>query len=160
MKKDNEEQKVNDPGRRSALKKMAVGAGAVAGISLLPDKWSIPVVESIVVPAHAETSGPAPLPSVTVTIINNSSLGVGFDYTGPSGTEEVGNLATLSSLTVQAKPLSEMIIHPEGHVGFLDYVGDGVASTLVIDISATESRFIGNLGPGASGTVTITDSRG
>ncbi len=44
--------------RRKVIKTIAVGAGVLAGYSVLPDKWIRPVVGQIVLPAHAATSGP------------------------------------------------------------------------------------------------------
>lgn len=56
--------------RRKVLKKLAVGTVAVAGCSVLPSKWTSPVVEFGALPAHAVTSGtpvaatePAPEPA-------------------------------------------------------------------------------------------------
>jgi hypothetical protein len=49
-------------GRRQLLKALAAGGGAVAGAALLPGQWAKPVVEVGVLPAHAQTSGPLPLP--------------------------------------------------------------------------------------------------
>ncbi len=43
--------------RRNAIKKIAVGVGALAGYSVLPKQWIKPVIDSIVLPAHAQTSG-------------------------------------------------------------------------------------------------------
>ena len=43
--------------RRKAIKKIAVGVGALAGYSVLPEKWTRPIIGQIVLPAHAETSG-------------------------------------------------------------------------------------------------------
>jgi hypothetical protein len=51
--------------RRKLLERVALG-GAAISVSLLPSRWVKPVVETIVVPAHAQVSGPspsAPLPS-------------------------------------------------------------------------------------------------
>jgi hypothetical protein len=49
--------------RRKALKKIAAG-GAVAGVLALSGKWSKPVVDSIILPAHAQaTNGAAPPPT-------------------------------------------------------------------------------------------------
>ena len=53
------------PGRRDALKKILVGAGVVTGAQLLPDEWTKPVVDSIIVPAHAQSSGGGPVPSTS-----------------------------------------------------------------------------------------------
>ncbi len=43
--------------RRKVLKKLAVGTAAVAGCSVLPSKWTSPLVEFGTLPAHAVTSG-------------------------------------------------------------------------------------------------------
>jgi len=43
--------------RRKVLKKLAIGTVAVAGYSVLPTKWTSPVVEFGALPAHAITSG-------------------------------------------------------------------------------------------------------
>lgn len=42
--------------RRKLLKSIAAGSGAVVAGRTLPDSWSRPVVDSIVLPAHAQTS--------------------------------------------------------------------------------------------------------
>lgn len=53
--------------RRQAMKKIAVGVGVLAGYSVLPEKWTRPIVGQIVLPAHAATSGDAPVESNTTT---------------------------------------------------------------------------------------------
>jgi hypothetical protein len=45
-------------GRRKAMRKLAVGAVTLAGCSMLPEKWTSPLVEFGSLPAHAATSGP------------------------------------------------------------------------------------------------------
>jgi hypothetical protein len=42
--------------RRTAMKKIAVGVGALAGYSVLPERWTRPMVGQIALPAHAATS--------------------------------------------------------------------------------------------------------
>ena len=42
--------------RRAALKNIAAGAGVIAGSQALPERWLKPVVSSIVMPVHAQTS--------------------------------------------------------------------------------------------------------
>jgi len=46
-----------DKSRRSALKKLLVGAGVLAGYQVLPKRWATPIIEQVVLPAHAQTSG-------------------------------------------------------------------------------------------------------
>lgn len=57
---NNDASKTNDSSpansRRTALKGIATGAGMIAGSQTLPDRWLKPVVSSIVMPAHAQTS--------------------------------------------------------------------------------------------------------
>lgn len=43
--------------RRMVLKKLAIGTAAIAGCSVLPGKWTSPLVEFGALPAHAVTSG-------------------------------------------------------------------------------------------------------
>lgn len=43
--------------RRSVIRKLAVGTVALAGCSVLPAKWTTPLVEFGALPAHAITSG-------------------------------------------------------------------------------------------------------
>lgn len=47
----------NDITRRTALQKIAAGVGVVAGISILPESWTSPLIGRVVLPAHAATSG-------------------------------------------------------------------------------------------------------
>ena len=46
-----------DAGRRSAMRKIAVGVGVLASYSVLPESWTKPIIGQIVLPAHAGTSG-------------------------------------------------------------------------------------------------------
>ena len=45
------------PSRRRILKTIAAGGGAVVAGKTLPQSWYKPVVETVVLPAHAQTSG-------------------------------------------------------------------------------------------------------
>ena len=41
------------PLRRKTIKTLAVGVGALAGSTVLPEKWVTPIIQGIVLPAHA-----------------------------------------------------------------------------------------------------------
>jgi hypothetical protein len=43
-------------GRRKLLKSVVAGGGAATVAKLMPDQWSRPVVDSVVLPSHAQTS--------------------------------------------------------------------------------------------------------
>lgn len=55
------------PSRRQLLKALIATGGAVTASTLLPGKWSKPVVEVGVLPAHAQVSPPTSTPTPTPT---------------------------------------------------------------------------------------------
>jgi len=59
--------------RRRVIKRLVVAGGAAATSHLLPDRWTKPVVESVLLPAHATSS-------LNVTLIR---LNVTVDQAGP-----------------------------------------------------------------------------
>ena len=70
-----EEKIVHDPEdrvRRQALQKIIAGAGMVAGYHVLPDKWIRPVVDKMVLPAHAATSVPSLNDPCTLTLLSGN----------------------------------------------------------------------------------------
>jgi len=48
--------------RRKLLKSIAAGSGAIVAGKSLPESWSRPVVDSVMLPAHAQTSTAPPAP--------------------------------------------------------------------------------------------------
>ena len=49
--------KKSSENRRKLLKSIATGSGAVIAGRSLPESWSRPVVDSVLLPSHAQTSG-------------------------------------------------------------------------------------------------------
>ena len=43
--------------RRTLLRAAGIGAVGLTGISQLPEKWKRPLAESVLLPAHAQTTG-------------------------------------------------------------------------------------------------------
>jgi len=68
----NDQTKQSDS-RRKIIKRLLAGGGVVATGQLIPDKWAKPVVESVLLPAHATSS-------LNVTLIR---LNVTVDQVGP-----------------------------------------------------------------------------
>ena len=60
------------PARRKVLKTIAAGGGAVALGKSLPEQWSKPVVDSVLVPAHAQAT-PGPQRSVVLVELQQAS---------------------------------------------------------------------------------------
>ena len=52
--------KESNESRRKLLKSIAAGSGAIVAGKSLPEKWTKPVVESVLLPAHAQSSPPSP----------------------------------------------------------------------------------------------------
>jgi len=71
------DKKSNDS-RRKLLKSIAAGSGAVVAGKSLPESWSKPVVDSVMLPAHAETS-----PTETRAVQFNKTLGYDLPYSWP-----------------------------------------------------------------------------
>jgi hypothetical protein len=47
-----------DDSKRKTLRNILMATGALAGTQVLPSKWSKPVLDTVVLPAHAGISGP------------------------------------------------------------------------------------------------------
>ncbi|MBN1180093.1 MAG: twin-arginine translocation signal domain-containing protein [Anaerolineae bacterium] len=76
--------------RRELLKLLAAAGGAVAASTALPSEWTKPLVETGVLPAHAQTSEPIDIPDTLVGIQWNSGMELAdLDLRG------VGNGATV-----------------------------------------------------------------
>ena len=90
--------------RRRLLKSIAAGSGAVVAGKSMPNSWSKPVIDSVVLPAHAETTddtGSNPTTTVAPTTTPATPCSGCFDYfiagssvryiqgTYPAGTVEV-----------------------------------------------------------------------
>ena len=89
--------------RRSVLRKMAVGTAALAGCSVLPEKWVTPLAEFGTLPAHATTSG------ALEAIIEELSQGIeesqdadtqGADAQAAAAPEVQGNRGYANQLTI------------------------------------------------------------
>lgn len=63
---------VDKVNRREVVKSVTVVVGGVVTVLALPAKWTKPIVESIIVPAHAATSA---APAVTTTTAAPTTTG-------------------------------------------------------------------------------------
>ena len=53
------ENKINED-RRKVVKQIAIVGTVITGLPALPEKWTRPLIEKVIVPAHAQTSPPPP----------------------------------------------------------------------------------------------------
>jgi len=140
----NSENKVNNTttpvsnGRRAVLGKLGLGAISGVSIAAMPDKWLKPVVETVLLPAHAEsTITTRSLPKcypVAVRVFD-------FDSTPPSG----GNASFKIELTSTAPDV-------ENQVNVTASVDNGsLVGTVTGDLYVGNSLIFAWTGPGVSG---------
>ncbi len=67
--------------RRRLLKTIGAGGGAIVGAKSLPDKWVAPLVESVTLPAHAQTT-PGGLIALSGGVANVVATGDGAEFRG------------------------------------------------------------------------------
>ncbi len=68
--------------RRRLLKTIGAGGGAIVGAKSLPDKWVAPLVESVTLPAHAQTTPGGVLIALSGGVSNVVATGEGAEFRG------------------------------------------------------------------------------
>ena len=56
---DNKDESTTSKDRRSVLKSVVAGSAVVTGSAALPEKWSKPLTNAVILPGHAETTDTA-----------------------------------------------------------------------------------------------------
>ena len=75
---------MSDKSRRKLLKSIAAGSGAIVAGKSLPESWSKPVVDSVMLPAHAQTSPGEPECNESIVYTNIIDAGTGFVIPWPT----------------------------------------------------------------------------
>lgn len=129
--------------KRKLIKSIAVGSGAIVAGKSLPESWSKPIVDSVMLPAHAQTSTPTTTPApCDDPVLDQSNVVLTGDFVirDPSGQTSGGTATgTLSNTSSVPISISENLVVTPPSVG--------------ISFSVTTP---GTLQPGASGDVTIS----
>jgi hypothetical protein len=108
------DKKSNDS-RRKLLKSIAAGSGAIVAGKSLPENWTKPVIDSVVLPAHANTSPEPPPPPppagltgifLTTETIMVSTVEGQFPLAVAVRSDIVNNVATVTGV-VGSVPISE-----------------------------------------------------
>jgi hypothetical protein len=100
----------NNQSRRKALKKIAVGVGALTGYSVLPQKWTQPIIDNIVLPAHAQTSGVTAANQLTLSLLSGDqssevvSIGIDGQVYPPTANQQLDITIEGSYGTAEAMP--------------------------------------------------------
>lgn len=90
---------MSNKSRRKLLKHIAAGSGAIVAGKNLPESWTRPVVESVILPAHAGTSRCTDSGTVTVTFsaVTNTlsaatnTLNIDLGFTDEDGTYDTSS---------------------------------------------------------------------
>ena len=107
---------MSDKSRRKLLKSIAAGSGAVIAGKSLPESWVKPVVDSVMLPAHAQTS------TCAFGITATSTLP--FSLTPPGPNVPFGLEGTIT-VTVTPAPADGETILLEGFVDGA-YIGEDI----------------------------------
>ena len=75
-------EKKSSESRRKLLKSIAAGSGAIVAGKSLPESWKRPVVDSVMLPAHAQTSPPST--TFSCSVVGQATINVsGGEVAGP-----------------------------------------------------------------------------
>ena len=112
--------------RRRIVKGLAAGAGAVVWHSALPSRWTTPIIESISLPAHAQTSMPIPARCTDLVMKQVKGTSQSQNLTvSASGKFPVNQVGQVFYITFEA--YTEAVItgmEKNGEEGFLTSVAD------------------------------------
>ena len=152
---------MSDKSRRKLLKSIAAGSGAVIAGKSLPDSWSRPVVDSVMLPAHAQTSQPQAFSQTitqNTTLITPTPLNFDFDVTGltPTGAGliTVTAFADLGLFVGGADPTEFITVHAERNRGSIrvvyasrvqcDVHGSSGPESMPISLAQLQAAIAGN----------------
>ena len=96
--------------RTNNRRKVLLGlTGGIAGASQLPSKWTKPVIDSVILPAHAQTSATTAAPTTTMA---------------PLPTNFRGNISLAVSLTSNQRDSIFSALIPKAYAGTMNPTGD------------------------------------
>jgi hypothetical protein len=139
--------------RRKLLKTITVGSGAVVSTQVLPEHWVKPIVNSVLLPVHAQTS---PVYSCAVTGDDDFDITINFPVVGPV-IYTVTNTGTGALTGVSAN-----IVADDGSTGGLEYTGqifaipNPLAAGASFDFVSLSNVSAPQCGLGGAGTITIS----
>ena len=149
--------------RRTLLKSIAAGSGVIISGKSLPENWTKPVVDSVLLPAHAQTSRVEPSPGDTVGnfgafVTDLSRVRINFctslEYSGGSGTTGTATVqGTIDGISFREEDLPWPPGTVEGQV-----LGSGGITNYTIDlgfVSGTSPNRTLSVGVELSGAITF-----
>jgi len=148
-----------DRSRRSALKKLAIGAGVLTGYQVLPIQWTKPLIEQVVLPVHAQTSGFSltdPCESVTLVSGNQDSTTVIINVQGsvspPTANVAIFIVATVTGGTGESTT-ANTVTNTNGQYTLNGIVVNGGPGIISVNVEITAAGATGS----ANCSVTVPD---
>lgn len=155
--------KKSSESRRRLLKTFAAGGGAIVAGNTLPEKWTKPVVDSVMLPTHAETSPQDTQPQVTRLYESTQSADACRGSSrGPAQTTDlnfdVSGLVPASLGTVEATICGDIGDDEETYTVSIEGTTLGQIGPGPNDNSCTSRTFsnVDLTAAAADGTITIT----
>ena len=136
-------QDTENPTRRKLIKSAVAGGAVVTAAELMPTNWTKPVIQSVVLPAHAATT----MLTYTVTVTNNTTE---LALTPAVVVVHGGNYAPPGAGGMASAGLE--VLAESGHPG--EYITESTAA------GGMASHTEGPFGPGEMRTVDITAAAG
>jgi len=140
-----------DRSRRSALKKLAIGAGVLTGYQVLPKHWTKPLIEQVVLPVHAQASGLSltdPCETITLESGNQDSTTVIINVQGsvspPTANVAISIVATVTGGTGESTT-ANTVTNSNGQYTLTGMVVKGGPGITSVNVEITAA--------GATGTV-------
>lgn len=137
--------------RRKLLKSIAAGSGAVVAGKSLPENWVRPVVDSVVLPAHAQATGGAPTSDGSTTLRRLTSSGVitNPNVMAPATGSRVAEKPDILEILVPSAHAAACAV--EGQCGSVSFTSTNNGTLTVTNVG--DSPFVLNASHAASGMV-------
>ncbi|MCK5359283.1 MAG: hypothetical protein KAJ95_01580 [Gammaproteobacteria bacterium] len=131
----------NNTGRRKLLKSVVAGGGAATVAKILPDQWARPVVDSVMLPSHAQTSkspfgpfvnasGPFVLNETDVQMAEQGFSEELLEFFAPAAHAGIGGCIALESMSFTANSSGDSFL-----------CGEYNLSTQVIAVQVSNGSF-------------------
>lgn len=103
--------------RRAAIKKIVIGAGVATGAATVPSKWTQPLMNKVLIPAHAQTSGPTEFSGSFTIEFQRGKFGVAspidvtttMTYTTPPDITTTPAITTTMIYTTPPPPMEQKL---------------------------------------------------
>ena len=143
---------MSDKARRKLLKTIVSGGGVIVAGKSLPESWTKPVVDSVMLPAHAETSPAEPTPPTPCTPCLVAETYCAGRSNGAGGGSIDISVATNGTVTV---------VHPQfTDTDTVDPCTDGTFEVIYPTGNQSQITVSGSIPCGVTSSININETYG